>query len=178
MTPIHGPCPEGFRFWDNANQREMLLVDNDGSAYHGWLCYLGADGQWVTLRKATEDDLARIEEAKAARAGRSSWPIAQSANEGTVTCKGCDVTTTNTGTQLCDNCWEVHSRVGFTPAQIDRMRQCLELPLLFHGGGEWTDEMRERWSAITGDSDATTEVMCHSIRSCLESRQDPEESEG
>lgn len=52
--------PKGFRFFDNATGREMLLVA-EGESYAGWLCYKHPDGQWVTLRKATPDDLSRIE---------------------------------------------------------------------------------------------------------------------
>jgi hypothetical protein len=51
--------PKGVRFFDGASRREMLLVD-DGERYGGWLCYRHPDGQWVTLRKATDDDRARI----------------------------------------------------------------------------------------------------------------------
>lgn len=51
--------PVGVRFFDQASQREMLLV-GDGEAYAGWLCFRGADGQWVTQRIATEDDLEKI----------------------------------------------------------------------------------------------------------------------
>lgn len=54
--------PQGVRFWDNASKREMLLVGDKEpqESWRGWLCYRHPDGQWVTLRKATPDDLDRI----------------------------------------------------------------------------------------------------------------------
>lgn len=53
--------PEGVRFYDRATRREMLLVVDDSRETDGWLCYKHPDGQWVTLRKATESDRATIE---------------------------------------------------------------------------------------------------------------------
>ena len=47
--------PVGLRFFDQRRQQEMLLVQDGG--YKGWLCYRHPDGQWVTLRKATAEDL-------------------------------------------------------------------------------------------------------------------------
>ena len=45
------------------------------------------------------------------------------------------------------------------------LRAHLELPLLFHSGGGWTDAMRKRWEEITAIPEATTKVMCDAIRS-------------
>lgn len=45
----------GVEFYDKASGREMLLID-EGESFGGWLCYRHPDGQWVTLRKATEAD--------------------------------------------------------------------------------------------------------------------------
>lgn len=51
--------PKGIKFQD-ANYGELLLVQE------GWakdmICYKHPDGQWVTLRKATEEDLKTLEE--------------------------------------------------------------------------------------------------------------------
>lgn len=47
--------PHGIRFFDAVSNREMILVA-DGEPFAGWLCYRHPDGQWVTLRKATEED--------------------------------------------------------------------------------------------------------------------------
>lgn len=51
--------PKGLRFYDLGRRCEMILV-HEGERYAGWLCYRHPDGQWMTLRKATEDDRARI----------------------------------------------------------------------------------------------------------------------
>ena len=51
--------PKGIRFIDK-NQGEMILVSE--GEYEGWLCYRHPDGQWVSLRKATEDDIKKVGE--------------------------------------------------------------------------------------------------------------------
>jgi hypothetical protein len=51
--------PAGTRFFDLATGRHMLLVA-EGESHAGWLCYRHPDGQWVTLRKATEEDRAKL----------------------------------------------------------------------------------------------------------------------
>lgn len=48
--------PVGIRFY--ANGRHMLLVEE--GEWAGWLCYRHPEGQWVSLRVATDDDLDRI----------------------------------------------------------------------------------------------------------------------
>jgi hypothetical protein len=62
--PEHYEPPNALRFYDVASHREMLL-DYDT----GWLCYRHPDGQWVTLRKATPNDLARLSRAGAVHPG-------------------------------------------------------------------------------------------------------------
>ena len=47
--------PKGTKFRDLKSGRMMVLVA-DGEPYAGWLCYRHPDGQWVTLRQATERD--------------------------------------------------------------------------------------------------------------------------
>ena len=59
--------PPGTRFLDMASGREMLLV-SDGP-WAGWLSYRHPDGQWVSLRKATDADLVSIERAGGPAAG-------------------------------------------------------------------------------------------------------------
>ncbi len=46
--------PEGLKFYDRASRREMMLVRAGPAS--GWLLYRHPDGQWVTLRKASDDD--------------------------------------------------------------------------------------------------------------------------
>jgi len=36
--------------------------------------------------------------------------------------------------------------------------------LLFHGGGPWFARDRELWSALTGEREATTKVLCDLAR--------------
>lgn len=54
--------PKGVRFYDMASDREMLLIADDEpqESFRGWLCWRHREGHWVTLRKATADDLERI----------------------------------------------------------------------------------------------------------------------
>lgn len=50
--------PSGIRFYDNASKREMMLVypDEPQESLRGWILFRHPDGQWVTLRKATDAD--------------------------------------------------------------------------------------------------------------------------
>ena len=50
--------PNGIKFY--ANKREMMIVDKNEEQYAGWLLFKHPDGQWVTLRKATEDDMGKL----------------------------------------------------------------------------------------------------------------------
>ncbi len=36
--------------------------------------------------------------------------------------------------------------------------------LLFHRGGPWTAEDRERWASLTGETEATTKTLCDFAR--------------
>jgi hypothetical protein len=47
--------PKGIKFFDAASNREMILVA-EPAHLKGWLCYRHPDGQWVSLRKATEEE--------------------------------------------------------------------------------------------------------------------------
>ncbi len=55
--------PKGVRFDDAASGRDMLLV-NDRSSFDGWVCCRHPDGQWITLRRATDEDQAAIASAR------------------------------------------------------------------------------------------------------------------
>lgn len=57
--------PKGTRFFDNDSGREMLLVaeDEQQEGWRGWLFYKHPDGQWVSLRKATDNDIMAINQA-------------------------------------------------------------------------------------------------------------------
>ena len=54
--------PRGTKFYCSANKLSMILVDTTEPRedLHGWLVYQHADGQWVTLRKATDEDRCKI----------------------------------------------------------------------------------------------------------------------
>jgi hypothetical protein len=45
----------------HSNGREMIYVyPNTKHWSAGWILYQHPDGEWVTLRKATEDDISRL----------------------------------------------------------------------------------------------------------------------
>lgn len=51
----------GLEFYDWASDRMMKYVYPDTPHWcAGWILYKHPDGQWVTLRKANEEDLAKI----------------------------------------------------------------------------------------------------------------------
>lgn len=56
--------PEGIRFINLQSGQELLLVA-DGQPHAGWLCYRHREGQWVTLREATHEDLDALRAAQA-----------------------------------------------------------------------------------------------------------------
>lgn len=51
--------PIGIKFQDDLS-REYLVV-TEGS-FKDWLCYKHPDGQWVTLRKLTQDEVLEYKE--------------------------------------------------------------------------------------------------------------------
>lgn len=58
----------------------------------------------------------------------------------------------------------------FAAQQSERekaMADVLSLVLLFHRGGWWTQDDIGEWLRITGKTDATTKVMCDTIRAAL-----------
>jgi hypothetical protein len=65
-------------------------------------------------------------------------------------------------TQFCPECerWAQEN---------SRLRNACQMVLLFHGGGVWTRELQDRWDDLVGksDSEATTKVLCDSIRAAL-----------
>lgn len=75
-TPTEPYQPSGVRFYDAASDREMLLEQNPGSPTDGWILFRHPDGQWVTLRKATPDDLVRLAAAPV-RQGHGTGPCGE-----------------------------------------------------------------------------------------------------
>ena len=55
--------PTGTRFYDQRSDREMMLVgcEEPQAGWRGWILYRHPDGQWVSLRKATDADRAALE---------------------------------------------------------------------------------------------------------------------
>mgnify|MGYP001620023852 FL=1 len=58
-------------------------------------------------------------------------------------------------------------------AAAPEMKDALALPLLFHAGGEWSGAKRATWKRVTGTDEATTKVMCDTIRAALRKATEP-----
>ena len=52
-------------------------------------------------------------------------------------------------------------------AAAPSMEDALKAVLLFHSGGEWDSLRRAEWAALTGSSEATTKVLCDTVRAAL-----------
>ena len=52
--------PRGTRFCAGGKEMMLVLDDEPRKELHGWLLYRHPDGQWVTLREATDVDVAAI----------------------------------------------------------------------------------------------------------------------
>jgi hypothetical protein len=55
--------PDGLKFEANGKQMMYCYPDCERESLRGWILYKHPDGQWVTLRKATDDDIKRINSA-------------------------------------------------------------------------------------------------------------------
>ncbi len=57
----------GIEFYDATTGLTMKYAypEKENGGWGGWLFYKHPDGQWVSLRKATDDDLGRINAAVA-----------------------------------------------------------------------------------------------------------------
>lgn len=53
--------PKGLKFYSQSRKQKMMLI-SDGP-HKDWLAYQHPDGQWVSLRKATNADRAEIDNA-------------------------------------------------------------------------------------------------------------------
>ncbi len=51
--------PDDAVIFQDANRGEMMLTSQFQQGVP-WICYRHPDGQWVSLRRATEDDLQRL----------------------------------------------------------------------------------------------------------------------
>jgi hypothetical protein len=52
------------------------------------------------------------------------------------------------------------------PQSLDPL-DALKLALLFHAGGPWDDQRAAEWLRITGTREATSRVLCDTIRRTL-----------
>ncbi|HYX72153.1 MAG TPA: hypothetical protein VE732_05230 [Nitrososphaera sp.] len=63
----------GTEFFDMASNREMLVKNwSDG---HPWLFYKHTDGQWVSMRAATDEDMELLHMAYQEAQARAARPI-------------------------------------------------------------------------------------------------------
>jgi phosphoribosyl-AMP cyclohydrolase len=51
---------------------------------------------------------------------------------------------------------------------MKKMRDALELVLLFHEGVFWSNEKSERWAKLSGNREATTRTLCDCAREALD----------
>ena len=58
MTTFENYEPKGIRFIGRRGNKieEMILVQDPRSSFDGWICYRHPDGQWVSLRPASETE--------------------------------------------------------------------------------------------------------------------------
>lgn len=59
-----GAEPKGYGFYDGKSKRFMRLVYE--GPWKDWIVYKHPDGQWVSLRKATNDDWHALAQAMSA----------------------------------------------------------------------------------------------------------------
>jgi hypothetical protein len=57
----------GIDFWSSARRQEMrYLYPDSGHPWSGWIVFKHPDGQWVSLRKATDRDITELSAAVSA----------------------------------------------------------------------------------------------------------------
>lgn len=52
--------PKGMVFWSKGKSIMLVSDEEPRESLRGWLLYRHPDGQWVTLRKATNSDLQAV----------------------------------------------------------------------------------------------------------------------
>lgn len=63
-----------------------------------------------------------------------------------------------------------HHHLNAFQAYIDRiaeLKRALELPIMFHQGGPWSDRDQARWQEICDSTEATSKAMNDHIRNVL-----------
>lgn len=60
-NPLNPETLRGVTFFDNASKRTMRYISPDAEhGLAGWIVVRKPDGEWMTLRKATDADIAAI----------------------------------------------------------------------------------------------------------------------
>ena len=53
-------------------------------------------------------------------------------------------------------------------AENERLTAACRMVLLFHNAGYWTKANADEWANVTGETDATTRVLCDTVRRALD----------
>jgi len=61
---------------------------------------------------------------------------------------------------------------------MDPITAALEAVLLFQSDTPWTTHKMNRWLALTGTTDATTKVLCDTVRTALQAHKKHQEGQG
>ena len=59
------------------------------------------------------------------------------------------------------------SRLAEAEAENARLREACRMVLLFYNTGYWTKANADEWASVTGEIDATTRVLCDTVRRAL-----------
>lgn len=63
-TPFNAELISGISFYSQALGKQMRYLYPDcGHHWAGWILFKHTDGQWVSLRKATDQDIAELSSA-------------------------------------------------------------------------------------------------------------------
>ena len=65
----------------------------------------------------------------------------------------------------------VHDATGEVAAlraENDRLTAACRMVLLFYNAGYWTKANADEWANVTGETDATTRVLCDTVRRALD----------
>lgn len=65
--------PKGYKFFDQRRHVEMMLI-YEGD-WDNWIAYKHPDGQWVTLRKATDKDISALAKAMSEQLHSCAFPL-------------------------------------------------------------------------------------------------------
>jgi uncharacterized protein YndB with AHSA1/START domain len=75
---------------------------------------------------------------------------------------------------IADDNMRVALDLGTSARPISRCEALARAVLLFHGGGQWTQECVVTWHTLTGADDATSRALCDFARTILAEIERPE----